>query len=156
MDPRGPLGFSVHGIIQVILEWVAVPYSRGSFWPRDQTCSCNAGGFFTTEPQGISFSNYESRSVVSDSLRPRGLYSPWKSPGQNTGAGSLSLLQESFPTQGLNPGLPCCGRILYQLSHKVSPKIQIFPTQESNWGLLHCRWILYQLSYEGSPSSKNN
>ena len=29
---------------------------------------------------------------------------------------------------------------------------QIFPTQESNWGLLHCRWILYQLSYQGIPS----
>ena len=28
---------------------------------------------------------------------------------------------------------------------------QIFPTQESNWGLLHWRWILYQLSYQGSP-----
>ena len=28
-----------------------------------------------------------------------------------------------FPTQGLNPGLPLCGRILYQLSHRVSPRI---------------------------------
>ena len=28
---------------------------------------------------------------------------------------------------------------------------QIFPTQESNRGLLHCRQILYQLSYQGSP-----
>ena len=35
----------------------------------------------------------ESRSVTSDSLRPHGLYSPWNSPGQNTGVGSLSLLQ---------------------------------------------------------------
>ena len=51
--------------------------------------------------------------------------------------------------------------ILYQLSHKRSPRILewiaysllqgIFPTQESNWGLLHCRRILYQLSYQGSP-----
>ena len=64
----------------------------------------------------------ESRSVMSDSLPPQGLYSPWNSPGQNTGAGSLSLLQGIFPTQGLNPGL------------------------------LHCRWIIYQLSHEGSPS----
>ena len=37
----------------------------------------------------------ESRSVVSDSLRLHGLYSPWNSPGQNTGVGSLSLLQGS-------------------------------------------------------------
>ena len=35
----------------------------------------------------------ESRSVVSDSVRPHGLYSPWNSPGQNTGVGSRSLLQ---------------------------------------------------------------
>ena len=64
----------------------------------------------------------ESCSVVSDSLRPYGLYSPWNSPGQNTGVGSLSLLQRIFPTQGSNPGLPHCGRILYQLSHKGSPR----------------------------------
>ena len=60
----------------------------------------------------------ESLSVMSDSLRPHGLYSPWNSPGQNTGVGSLSLLQEIFPTQGSNPGLPNCRQILYQLSHK--------------------------------------
>ena len=65
----------------------------------------------------------ESRSVVPDSLRPHGLYSPWNSPGQNTGVGSLSLLQG------------------------------IFLTQESNQGLWHGRQILYQLSYEGSPHS---
>ena len=41
----------------------------------------------------------KSHSVMSDSLRPHGLYSPWNSPGQNTGVGSLSLLQGIFPTQ---------------------------------------------------------
>ena len=60
---------------------------------------------------------------LSPTLRPHGLYSPWKSPGQNTGVGSFSLLQGIFPTQGLNPGLPHCRRILYQLSHKGSPII---------------------------------
>ena len=50
-------------------------------------------------------SESESHSVVSDSLRPHGLYSPWNSPDQNTGVGSCSLLQGIFPTQGLNPGL---------------------------------------------------
>ena len=35
----------------------------------------------------------ESRSVVSDSLQPSGLCSPWTSPGQNAGVGSLFLLQ---------------------------------------------------------------
>ena len=56
-----------------------------------------------------------SRSVVSDSLQPHGLYSPWDSPGQNTGVGCLSLLQGFFLTQGSNPGLPHCRRIIYQV-----------------------------------------
>ena len=47
----------------------------------------------------------ESCSVMSDFATPHGLYSPWESPGQNTGVGSLSLLQGIFPTQGLNSGL---------------------------------------------------
>ena len=42
---------------------------------------------------------------------------------QNTGVGSLSLLQGIFPTQGSNPGLPHCRQILYQMSHKGSPRI---------------------------------
>ena len=66
-------------------------------------------------------SESESCSVFSDSLPPRGLYSPWNSPGQNTGVGSLSLLQGIFSTQGSNPGLPHCRWILYQLSHQGSP-----------------------------------
>ena len=50
-------------------------------------------------------------------------YSPWNSPGQNTGVGSLSLLQGIFPAQGLNPGLPHCRWILSQMSHTGSPRI---------------------------------
>ena len=57
----------------------------------------------------------ESHSVVSSFLWPYWLYSPWNSPGQNTGVGSLSLLQGIFPTQGSNPSLPPCRQILYQL-----------------------------------------
>ena len=60
---------------------------------------------------------------MSHSLQPHGLYSPWNSPGQNAGVGSLSLLQGIFPTQVSNTGLPRCRRILYQLSHKGSPRI---------------------------------
>ena len=42
------LGSSVYGILQVkILEWVVIPFSRGSSWPRDRTwVSCIAGRFF--------------------------------------------------------------------------------------------------------------
>ena len=46
----------------------------------------------------------------------------WNSPGQNTGVGSLSLFQEIFPTQESNPGLLHCRQILFQLSHKGSPR----------------------------------
>ena len=68
-------------------------------------------------------SESESCSVMSVSLPSHGLYSPWNSPGPNTGVGSLSLLQGIFPTQGSNPGVPHCRWILYQLSHKGSPRI---------------------------------
>ena len=82
----------------------------------------------------------ESHSVVSDSWRPHGLYSPWNSPGQNSGVCSLSLLQGIFPTQGSNPGLPHCRQILYQLSHKQSPRI--------------LEWVAYPFS-KGSSLSRN-
>ena len=68
----------------------------------------------------------ESCSVVSDSLWPHGLYSLWNSPGQNTGVGSCSLLQE------------------------------IFSIQESNQGFLHCRQILYHLSHQGMSKKSNS
>ena len=55
-------------------------------------------------------------------LQPHRLYSPWNSPGQNTGVGSLSLLQGIFPTHRLNSGLPHGRWILSQLSHQESPK----------------------------------
>ena len=69
-------------------------------------------------------SESESRSVVSNCVQfaTPGLYSPWDSPGQNTGVGSCCLLQGIFPTKGWNPGL------------------------------LQCRWILYELSYQGCLS----
>ena len=99
----------------------------------------------------------ESHSVVSSSMGPHGLYSPWNSPGQNTGVGSLSLLQRIFPIQGSNPcvldSLPAepHGKPKNTAVGSLSLLQQIFPAQELNWGLLHCRQILYQLSYEGSP-----
>ena len=65
---------------------------------------------------------------------------PWNSPGQNTGVGSLSLLQRIFPIQGSNPGLPHCRQILYQLSHKGSPRIP--------------EWVAYPFS-SGSPRPRN-
>ena len=66
--------------------------------------------------------------------------SPWNSPGRNTGVGSLSLLQGIFPTQGSNPDLPHCRRIVYQLSHKGSPRT--------------LEWAAYPLS-RGSSQPRN-
>ena len=102
----------------------------------------------------------ESRSVMSDSLRPHGLYSPWNSLGQNTGA------DKSFPSPAdlFNPGIEPSSPALQADSLPAEPQgkpkntgvgslsllQQIFLTQESNRGLLHCRQILYQLSYQGS------
>ena len=65
----------------------------------------------------LSESESGSHSVLSDSLWPHGLYSPCDSPSQNSGVGSLSLLQGIFPTQGLNSGLPHWGQILHHLSY---------------------------------------
>ena len=83
---------------------------------------------------------------MSNSLGPHALYSPWNSPGQDTGLGSHSLLQGIFPIQGLNPGLLHCRQILYQLSHKGSPRIlewAAYPfssgsSQLRNWTRVSC------------------
>ena len=81
----------------------------------------------------------EVHSVVSDSLRPHGLYSPWNSPGQNTGAGSLSLLQGIFPTQGSNPGIQHCR------GDSLPDEPQGKPL--SSWRLLHwANWLYLYLS----------
>ena len=50
------------------------------------------------------------------------LLRPWDFPGKNTGVGCHFLLQEIFPTLGLNPGLPHCRQTLYRLSHQGNPK----------------------------------
>ena len=44
---------------------------------------------------------------------PHGLQSPWNSPGQNSGVGSLSVLQGIFQTQESNRGLLHHRQILY-------------------------------------------
>ena len=146
------------GILQArILEWIAMPSSRGSFQPRDWT---------------------QVSRLQADSL-------PSEPPGKpkNTGVDSLSLLQGNFPTQELNQDHLHCRQLPYQLSYLGSPYCllkeseshsvmsdslqphglyiyspwnslgqntrvgslsllqQISPTQELNWDLLHWRQI---------------
>ena len=68
-----------------------------------------------------------------DCSNPRLLW-PWNSPGQNTGVGSLSLLQGIFPTQSSNPGLPHYRQILDCLSHQGSQELIIKSWVESIQG----------------------
>ena len=133
----GEAGIFIHGVYYISYFLIRMKWSRVKSLSRVQlfvtpwTVAYQAPPFMGFSRQeywsGLSFPSprsevkwSESRSVMSSSLRPNGLYSPWNSPGQNTGVGSLSLLQEIFPNQGSNPGLPHCGQMLYQLSHKGS------------------------------------
>ena len=96
----------------------------------------------------------ESCSVMSNSLWTHGLYSPWNSPGQNTGMGSYSLLQGIFLTQESNRGLLHCRQGLYQLSHQGSPRegqsLSQFPRRAvlknvQTTGLLHSSPMIVKL-----------
>ena len=78
----------------------------------------------------------KSRSVVSDSLGPHGLILQarileWV---------AVPFSRGSSQTEGLNPGLPHCRRILYQLSHQRSPRI--------------LQWVAYPFS-RGSSWPRN-
>ena len=88
-----PMDYTVHGILQArTLEWVAIPFSRGSSQPSDWIqVSHIADRFFTSWATG----------------KPK-----------NIGVGSLSLLQWIFPTQESNWGHLHCRHILYQLSNQ--------------------------------------
>ena len=107
---------------------------------------------------------------MSNSLCPQGryiLYSPWNSPGQNTGVGSLSLLQGIFPTQGSNPGLLHCRQILYQLSHQGNPRILAWvaypfsrgSSRPRNWSGVSCiagRFFTTKLSGKPLHGNRND
>ena len=85
------------------------------------------------------FKQYVERQVkvvqsCTNSLQPHGLHSRWNSPGQNTGVGSLSLIQGIFATQRSNSGLPHCRQILY-VSHIAGR----FFTSSTGTELLHSR-----------------
>ena len=97
-----PVDSTVHGILQArILEWVAFPFSRASFQPRDWgQVSHIVGGLFT------SWATRKSK---------------------NTQVGSLSLLRRIFTTQESNWGLLHCRWIVYQLHYEGSPGLDSGP-----------------------------
>ena len=102
----------------------------------------------------------KSCSVMSDSLWPHELYSPWNFPGQYTGVGKPFPSPGDLPNPRVEPRSPTLQADFLPAEAQGKPKntgvgslslLQwIFPTEESNRGLLHCRRILYQLSYEGT------
>ena len=93
----------------------------------------------TRNTEQIKGSESERRSVLSDSVTPWTIQSMELSRPEYW-VGSLSLLQGIFPTQGWNPGLLHCRLILYQLSHKRSPRI--------------LEWVPYPFSSR-SPQPRN-
>ena len=124
-----PLGSPVPGILQArTLEWVAIAFSNAWKW-KVKVKSLSRVWLFAT---------------------------PWNSPGQNTGVGSLFLLQGIFPTQGANPGLLHLQVDSLPAEPQGKPKNtgvgslsllqQMLLTQESNRGHLHCRRTLYHIS----------
>ena len=148
MDCHLP-GSSVHGILQTrILKWVVISFSRDLPNPGIKPVSPEvAGRSYTTPPPGKPHNNNnknttlkkhdwilsllalkwsESRSVVSDSLWPHGLYSPWNSPGQNTGVDSFLFSR--------GPSQP---RDLTQVSHITGIFFTSWATREGpfvGWG----------------------
>ena len=104
------------------LDWahqspLCMGFARQEYW----------SGLPCPPPGDLLHPGIEPASLMSSTLAGRFFtawhHSPWNSPGQNTGVDSLSRLQGIFSTQGLNPGLPHCKRILYHLSHQGSPRI---------------------------------
>jgi len=91
LDSCNPMGYRVHGILQTrILQWVAIPFSRGSLQPRDRTgVSSIAGGFFT------SCATREAHEYWSGQLFP----SPGDLPDPGIKLGSLALQVHSLPAE---------------------------------------------------------
>ena len=104
-----PPGSAVPGILQArTLEWVAMPFSRESSPTQGSNlhllvllCCRQILYRWATEVCTFFTVKWKWKSL-SGGWRFPTLYSLWNSPGQNTGVGSLSLLQGIFPTQGSN------------------------------------------------------
>ena len=81
-------------------KWLNCKSTRFQFFEKERMIE----GLFAQLVQWKSES--ETLSVMSDPLRPHGLYSPWNSPGQNPGVGSLTFLQGNLRNSAIEPGSP--------------------------------------------------
>ena len=93
-------GASVHGILQArILECVSIPFSRDFHNPglKPRPPALQADSLPSEPPLTLHYLPHEVKVTQScPTLQHHGLYSPWSSPGQSTGVGSLSFFQGSF------------------------------------------------------------
>ena len=80
--------------------------------------------------EGLALEVVSNRNSILTSLTQTGLLCPWNSLGKNTGVGSYSLLQGIFLTQGSNPGLLYCRRVLYHVSHPGKPTILTYRAEK--------------------------
>ena len=112
---HSPPGFSVHGILQArILEWVAMPSSRGSSWPRDQICisymsSALASEFFTMYPQTAIMwdeSQQESSEGWVSICQTPGISTGCPTNKQNFWAETKRPLVKQNPNRGFQRGFP--------------------------------------------------
>ena len=79
---------------------------------------------------------------------------PWDFPGKNTGVGCHFLLQEIFPTQGLNPGLSHCRQTFYRLSHQMhSKQYAKFTSSRQIIRINYSRWTDHPLLWPTLPSA---
>ena len=124
-DSLWPPGlYTIHGILQArMLEWIAIPFSRGSSQPRDGAQVSHIAGTFFPEIAG----------------KPK-----------NTGVGSLSLLQGIFQTQESNWGLLHCRQVLYQLRYQG---MVIVEKKKENWSPhndCQYKWIYQEAKQAGT------
>ena len=139
-DPMNcsPQDSTVCGILQArILEWVAIPFSRGSSQPRDQTwSSCIAGGFFTTEPPASrhtisSFSMHGPGSTHDFALLP--------TPAAIFFPPLLSLELQTHPTAQMKPSSSRSS--LFTLSSGSPSGLRArAPSRGSSWNISEAGW----------------
>ena len=96
-----PPGSSVHGILQArILEWVAMPSSRGSAQLRVQTCIfCLAGRFFTAEPPGKP--SRQTISLLKQTHGEMSFFSDWSKTATNIIKKSSDNLGKSLSSSSI-------------------------------------------------------
>ena len=82
----------------------------------------------------------ESCSVISDYLQPHGLYSQWNSPGQNTGVGSLSLLQGIFPTRDWTQVSHIAGRFFTSWTNREVRNVKILMKGENKAMIIYIKY----------------